>query len=107
VYPEGEHSRIIRAARKVVEEGIAHPILMGRPERIRASAERLGVSLDGIHIEDPRDEVRQDRYAQELFRRRQRKGLTLGEARERVRDPIYHACMMVLEGDADGLIAGQ
>ena len=108
VYPEGENERIIRAAVRVVEEGIAHPILLGRPHRIEAAAERLGASLNGIEILDPSaDEERQQRYAEELFRRRQRKGMTLPEAFDRVRLPIYFGCMMVEEGDADGLIAGE
>src|SRR5690606_2333629 len=60
VYPEGENERIIRAAVRVVEEGIAHPILLGRPHRIEAAAERLGASLNGIEILDPSaDEERQ------------------------------------------------
>src|SRR5690606_16663251 len=108
VYPEGENERIIRAAVRVVEEGIAHPILLGRPHRIEAAAERLGASLNGIEILDPSaNEERQQRYAEELFRRRQRKGMTLPEAFDRVRLPIYFGCMMVEEGDADGLIAGE
>jgi malate dehydrogenase (oxaloacetate-decarboxylating)(NADP+) len=53
------------------------------------------------------DEARKERYAQKLFAARQRKGVTLAEARELMRQAIYFGCMMVNEGDADGLIAGQ
>ena len=108
VYPEGEHERIIRAAAQSVEEGIARPILLGREERIRTRAAELNASLDGIEIvEHWTDEKRRERYAQRLYRTRQRKGVTLEEARETVRQEIYFGCMMVLEGDADGVIAGQ
>jgi malate dehydrogenase (oxaloacetate-decarboxylating)(NADP+) len=108
VYPEGEHERLIRAAVRCAEEGIARPILLGRPDRIRSKAEALGADLSRIEILDPAsDEGRLERYTERLYRRRQRKGLTLAEARERIRLPIYFACMMVLEGDADGLVAGE
>ena len=108
VYPEGEHERIIRAAALVVEEKLAQPVLVGRPRVINAHAEELGISLRGIELMDPaEDEARKERYAQEFFRLRQRKGVTLAEARERMRQPIYFGCMMVREGDADGLVAGE
>jgi malate dehydrogenase (oxaloacetate-decarboxylating)(NADP+) len=107
VYPEGEHERIIRAARQVVSEEIARPILLGRPARIRRRAEELGVSLEGIELVDHyEDEERLERYAQELYQRRQRKGITAAEARQRVRQPMTFACMMLREGDASGVVAG-
>lgn len=108
VFPEGEHERIIRAAAQSVEERVARPILLGRERRVRAKAGELGVNLDGIEIIEPlADEESQSRYAHELYRRRQRKGITLAAACELMRQPIYYACTMVLEGDADGLVAGE
>ncbi|MBV9110561.1 MAG: NADP-dependent malic enzyme, partial [Gemmatimonadetes bacterium] len=108
VYPEGEHERIIRAAALVVGEGIAHPVLVGRPERIQATAGALGISLDGIRVVDRlADEERLERYAQTLWRRRQRKGMTLADARGEVRRAITFGLMMVREGEADGLVAGE
>ncbi|HEY0809511.1 MAG TPA: NADP-dependent malic enzyme [Longimicrobiales bacterium] len=108
VFPEGENDRIIRAAAQVVDERIAKPVLLGRIERIRARAEALHVDLSGIKIvEHWTDAELRERYAQKLYRARQRKGVTLEEAREIIRDATYFGCMMVREGDADGLIAGQ
>ncbi|HEV3050600.1 MAG TPA: NADP-dependent malic enzyme, partial [Longimicrobium sp.] len=108
VYPEGENDRIIRACALVLAEGIAQPILLGRPDFIRDRAEMLGVVIDGAEIVDPwHDEARRERYAQEFYRRRQRKGTTLAQARERMREPVYFGSMMVLQGDADGLLAGE
>jgi malate dehydrogenase (oxaloacetate-decarboxylating)(NADP+) len=108
VYPEGENERIIRAAALIVDEGVAHPLLVGRPRIIEGRAQALGISLAGMTIVDPAaDEARKERYAQEFYRLRQRKGATLAEARERMRQPIYYGCMMVREGDADGLVAGE
>jgi malate dehydrogenase (oxaloacetate-decarboxylating)(NADP+) len=108
VFPEGEHERIIRAAVQSAEEGIARPILLGRIDRIRERAHALHADLSGVEIVGHwTDEARKERYAQRLYGARQRKGVTLAEAREIVRQAIYFGCMMVVEGDADGVIAGQ
>ena len=107
VYPEGEHERIIRAAALVVSEGIARPLLLGRADRIEARAAALGVSLEGIQVVDRLgDEERLERYAQRLWERRRRKGMTLADARGEVRRSVPFACLMVQEGEADGLVAG-
>ncbi|HUH12577.1 MAG TPA: phosphate acyltransferase, partial [Longimicrobiales bacterium] len=108
VFPEGENERVIRAAVQVVDQEIAHPILLGRPDRIRALAEALHADLEGVEVVDPSaDEECLERHALAFFEARQRKGMTLAEARERMRQPTYCGCMMVREGEADGLIAGQ
>ncbi len=108
VFPEGEHDRIIRAAVQSVEEGIARPLLLGRPEIIREKAEALHADLSGIEIVSHwTDPARRERYAQRLYEARQRKGVTLAEAHEIMRQAIYFGCMTVLEGEADGIIAGQ
>ena len=108
VFPEGEHERIVRAAARVVEEGIAQPLLLGRKDRILRVIDALGISLDGIELIDPGEESEtREIYAQKMYERRQRKGVTLAEARDRVRQSIYYGCMMVEHGDADGLVAGE
>jgi len=108
VFPEGENERILRAAAQIVEERIAAPLLLGRPERIRECAASLGVELTGIELLSNEDyDRRVERYAQKLFEKRQRKGMTLAEAKGRMRLPIYFGSMMVDEGDADGLVAGE
>ncbi len=108
VFPEGENDRIIRAAAQVVEERIARPVLLGRVGRIQQRAEALNVDLDGVEIvEHWTDEERRESYSQQLYELRRRKGVTLETAREIMRDATYFGCMMVRQGDADGLIAGQ
>lgn len=108
VFPEGEHERIIRAAIRIVEEGIAVPYLIGRPEEIERRAGELAMSLQGIEIVDPSaDPELRERYARSFYEDRKRKGVTLAEARERMRQPIYYGCMMVQSGDVDGLVAGE
>jgi malate dehydrogenase (oxaloacetate-decarboxylating)(NADP+) len=107
IFTDGEHDRVIRAVSQVVSEGIAKPVLLGRPARIRKRAESLHVDLTGIELVDPtEDEELLERYGQRLYERRQRKGITLSEARDFMKDPAYFGNMMVAAGDADGLIAG-
>ncbi len=107
VLPEGHNDRIIRAAAKVVEEGVAAPVLVGRAARIQARAEELGVDLEGVEIIYPPDEEeKREAYAQALYERRLRKGLTLAEARGQMSRALRFAGMMVREGDADALVAG-
>jgi malate dehydrogenase (oxaloacetate-decarboxylating)(NADP+) len=107
VYPEGEDSRIIRAAGQAQGEGIVKAVLLGRPPVIRQRAAELHVDLAGVEIIDPLEDTElQDRYARSFHRLRQRKGITLHEAQDRMRLSNYFGYMMVAEGDADGAIAG-
>ena len=106
VLPEGEDPKVLRAAQQIVDEAIAHPILLGRTERVRLLAEELGVRLDGITIVEPGTAAQRDRYAQLLWERRQRKGLSLAEAHQRIGRPTTFGAMMVASGDADALLGG-
>ena len=106
VYPEGTHSKILRAAAEVVEERIAQPILLGDEERVRAAAKENDVPLEGITIVDPRCSENRDRYAAELFALRKLKGVTKEFASHMVLDPNVFGALMVKMGDADGLISG-
>ncbi|HUP89397.1 MAG TPA: NADP-dependent malic enzyme [Longimicrobiales bacterium] len=108
VFPEGENTAVLRAAVQSAEEGIAKPILLGRASKIRELAKTLHLDLRGVDVvEHWADEQRREHYAAKLFLSRQRKGMTLETARETVRSAAYFGCMMVREGDADGLVAGQ
>jgi malate dehydrogenase (oxaloacetate-decarboxylating)(NADP+) len=106
VFPEGEELKIIKAAQLLVDEGIAHPILLGREQRIRDLADANGISLDGIRLEDPATSKSRERYAQFLWQKRQRKGLSLAESEQRLYKGIYFGSVMLAAGDADGLLAG-
>jgi malate dehydrogenase (oxaloacetate-decarboxylating)(NADP+) len=107
VYPEGDNENIIRAARRVADAQIAHPILLGVSERIWSRARNAGVSLEGIRIVDPRRSDAVERYAQAYFEKRSRKGMILEEAvREMQRFRTSFGMMMVELGDADGIVAG-
>ncbi len=106
VFPEGENEKVLRAAHILVDEGIARPVLLGNPERIRSVAEELGIALEPIEIIDPPQSSKFEEYAQELYQLRQRKGVTISEARTLMRNPTVYGAMMVRKGDADALIAG-
>ncbi len=104
---DGQNDRVIRAAAQIVEEGVARPILIGKPHKILPRAEALGVDLSGVEIVHPalEDDTRY-RYADELYQLRRRKGLTLAEARGIMYRPITFAAMMVRMGEADALVGG-
>ncbi len=107
VIPEGHNERVIRAAAQMVEEGVARPILLGRPSTVREKAEALGVDLTGVDVIFTVDEeATRERYAEDLNRRRARKGLTLNEARQDMLKPLTYALQMVKLGDADAVLAG-
>ena len=107
VFPEGEEEKILRAAQILVDEGIAKPILLGDKAEIKANALKLNVDLTGIIIIDPTKSDLVSSYTEEFYTMRQRKGVTLAEARRTIRRSRNHfGSMMVLKGDADTLLSG-
>lgn len=106
VFPEGDADKIIRAAHIVHAENIAQPIILGVSEDVQETAKKISVSLDGIEIIDPVDSPRRSEYAQALFEKRGRKGVTYSAAMWLMRDHGYYGAMMVDQGDADGLLTG-
>src|SRR5213082_842871 len=106
VFPEGDDPRILKAARILADDGIAEPILLGDPDAIRREADDADVTLEEITLANPRAATHLEAFAQELWERRRRKGITLREARDRVRDPMYHALLMLRAGQADAVVAG-
>ncbi|MHB8837812.1 MAG: phosphate acyltransferase, partial [Gemmatimonadaceae bacterium] len=106
VFAEGEDPKIIHAAHILAEEGIAKPILLGRPQQMQERLRDLGITLDGVTIIDPNSSPERERYAVDLWKRRQRRGLSRDEAYSLVGRGIYFACQMVNDGDADAVVAG-
>jgi malate dehydrogenase (oxaloacetate-decarboxylating)(NADP+) len=102
---EGTDEKMIRAAYQIEEQGIARPVLIGREERIRKTADRLGLEFDPTVV-DPRSGD-WEHYADRLYELRQREGLTRSEAGQRIRtDSNYFASVMVEQGDADAMLTG-
>jgi malate dehydrogenase (oxaloacetate-decarboxylating)(NADP+) len=106
VFPEGEEPKIIRAASILVDEGIAMPTLLGRRETIEEVARAANISLKEIAIEDPALSPRREEYAHFLWTTRQRKGMSLEEARRRLFNGNYFGSCMVARGDVDALVSG-
>ena len=104
VLPEGEESRNVQAAVKIVEQGIAKLTLLGDPAKVKEVA--VGASLEGLEIIDPKTSDKCEQYAATLYELRKAKGMTPEQAAELVRDPMYYGVMMVKMGDADGLVSG-
>jgi len=105
VFAEGEEPKILRAAVRLVHEKIALPILLGRPEVIGRELDRLGLECCA-QIIDPETFERREAYAQAFYELRQRKGVTLQDARQLMRQPNVLAPMMVKMGDADAALSG-
>jgi malate dehydrogenase (oxaloacetate-decarboxylating)(NADP+) len=107
VFPEGENEKILRAAHILVEEKIAQPMLIGATRIIREKAEDLGVDLEHIQVVDPNIWAKRDAYIQALYELRQRRGVTLSEARTLINDRNIFGSVMVHMGDADALVGGE
>jgi len=108
VFPEGEHQKILHAAKIIRDENIAEPILLGNPEKIHAEIARLGLkeALDGVQIIRPSLSEHLDLFAQKFYEKRQRKGVTKANAYVMMKQSTYFAAMMVELGMADGTIGG-
>ena len=108
VLPEGYDDRMIEAASRIVADGLAQIVLLGKPDALQAKAAELGVSLDGVTLLDPSQAPELDAYVEELVKLREKKGLTPEQAREMLTadDNLFFASMMVRKGDAGGAVAG-
>lgn len=107
VLPESTDKRTLIAAAKILEEGIANLIMVGKEEKIMDGAHWLEVDLTGLVVVDPDTDPRFDHYAETLFKLREKKGMTLESAQEILKtDYITYGVMMVKEKNADGLVAG-
>ena len=109
VFAEAEHYKVLKAAEMAMDEGIAHPILLGRSARIQALIEENNLELEGATILDPRGDEEAERrkaFGAVLFERRMRHGLTALEAERQMRQRNYFGSMLVDQGEADALVSG-
>jgi malate dehydrogenase (oxaloacetate-decarboxylating)(NADP+) len=107
VLPEGEEIKILRATQILLDEDIVEPILLGNEERIRTLAEENKLDISRAKIIDFTRCNLMESYVDELYRLRQRKGLTRDAARRLLcKDPNYFGVMMVRMGDADAMVSG-
>lgn len=104
--PEGSEPRTIKAAVKIKSENLAEIILLGNPDKIKQSAQKEGVNIEGISIVEPKSSEKYDEYVNSFYEIRKKKGITLEQAKETMLDEIYFATMMVKSGDAYGMVSG-
>lgn len=107
VLPEGTEERTLKAADRVLAEGVADLIIIGNPDEIKALAEINGLTnINKGTIIDPENHPKMEEYAQLLFELRKQKGMTIEEARKLVKDPLYLGCLIIKNSEADGQLAG-
>jgi len=106
VFPEGFDERILAAAAEVGRDGFATPVVIGTEESVRSLAEENGIDLGGVEIMDHLASPELAGYGKRYQELRARKGVTLEEANDIVRDPVFFAASMVGTGAAHGCVAG-
>ena len=109
VFADANNLKILKAARFVADQGIAHPILMGNRTEIEQILNKNKLEMTDIPIVDIHREVseaKRQRFAQILFAKRKRKGMSFEEALDKMYNHDYFGCMMVETGEADAFISG-
>ena len=100
VLPEATEERTLRAADQVLAEGVADIILIGNPDEINGLAAQWGLSHIGLAtIVDPENNPKSEEYAALLAELRKKKGMTIEQARQLVKNPLYLGCMIIKTGD--------
>lgn len=94
--------RVLRAARTLADEGLCVPVLVGSWEEFNATAKAHGFTLDSIEA----IAIEPQRYAQQYHELRKHKNITEDDALRTLADPAYFSCMLLLDGQADGLVCG-
>ncbi len=107
VLPEGNSRKVLKAVQQVLQEGFAEIVILGDRKKIllRAAEDELPL-IEKCQIFKPSEHPDFKKYAEEIFKMRQRKGLLLSEAQILLEDPYYFSAMMVRSGEADGLVSG-
>ena len=108
ILPEAEDKRVLEAASKVIKEGFAKVILLGDEEKIKDDSKKYEINLDGVDIINPLTSEKKKEYKQTLYELRKNKGMTLEQAEELLKEPIYFGMMMLKDENskADGLVSG-
>jgi phosphate acetyltransferase len=106
VLPEGEDPRTVEAAAMCARDRIAKITVIGNEEKVRALVSETGANLNGVNILDHRKSNDFKTFAEIYHQLRRAKGVTLEEAEQTVKDPLYFGNLLVREGKADGSVAG-
>jgi len=106
VFPEGEEPRVLQAARQFSALKLGAPILLGDAAKVKAVAQGLNVSLDGIRVINPAESEDLENFVKRFHSLRREKGLRATEAREAMLQPNYYGTMMLAMHQADGVVSG-
>jgi phosphate acetyltransferase len=107
VLPEAEEERTLCAADRVLAEDMADIVLIGNPEKVQALAKEKGLANIGkATLIDPENYEKSEELAEQLAEIRKSKGMTIEQARELIKNPLYLGCMIIKTGGADGQISG-
>ncbi len=106
VFPEGEEKVVLQAVSRIQDEGLLVPVLLGDSTAIRDGLVQEGADPDSVEVVDPRRTEGSGRYVDTLVDLRRSRGMTVEEARRRVREPLIRGALMVRFGEADGSVAG-
>lgn len=107
VLPEAEEERTLKAADMVLRDDIADLILIGNPAKVEAMCKEYGLEHIGkATLIDPENNPKAEEYAEKLAELRKKKGMTIEQARELVKNPLYLGCMIIKTDGADGQISG-
>jgi len=106
VFPEGDEEKILRAAQIIMDEKIAHPILLGDQTLVAQRIAELGLDLAGVEVVDPTKAPNFTEYVDAYYKARQRKGVTQMKAQRDMKTRSIYGLTMVQRGEADGLISG-
>lgn len=107
VLSEGTEERNLMAADKLLADGVANIILLGNADEIKQKASEKGLAnIDKATIVDPISHDKKEIYTELLYELRKAKGMTMEQAAKLVENPLYLACLMIKNGDADGEVSG-
>jgi phosphate acetyltransferase len=107
VLPEATEERTLQAADRILADDVADLILIGNPEEVHSLAAKFNLkNIDKATLIDPENNPKSEEYAALLAELRKKKGMTIEQARELVKNPLYLGCMIIKTGNADGQLSG-
>ncbi|PWJ38427.1 phosphate acetyltransferase [Sediminitomix flava] len=108
VLPEGKDPRILMATADLLEREIVNLTLLGNKEELQEVITKNGIllDLDKVNVVNPTESPKFESYAEQIFEMRKHKGVTMDVARDLAADESYYGTMMVMTGDADGMVSG-
>ena len=106
VLPEATDIRVLQATENILKEQFANVILVGEKDTILNIAHESNINITGVKIVNPAKSDNYEKYVNDFFELRKKKGMTIPKAKELLLDPVYYGMMMVKENEADGLVSG-